>query len=536
MTTFALRTEDIPSDSLADFFVETRKDRQIIEEIKAPNPLLLEGSRGTGKSFLMKIAEAELNAAFDTDRILPVYLTFSESSLVQTSDDAQFLHWMLAKVSARILRAMRRRGLIERPRHAVSVLSGGDSDSSETEMEKIVEAYESSWRRRDVSVNSTAVPTIEDLKDAVEDICDELNIVRICLLFDEAAHVFRPEQQRAFFGMFRDLRSSFVSCNAAVYPGVTSYGPNFQLAHDATLRRIERDILDPHYVQYMEELVTRQSDDARVARAISTASKNFRALAFAAHGNPRILLKTVASAPNMRRSQVEEIFREYYRSAIWSEYSQIGDVYDGYRELIDWGRDFIENSVLSETKKKNDTRADASREESTCFFWIHRDAPAEVRKALGLLAYSGLVQKIDDGIRGTRSELGSRYSVQFGCLLALESNPVDACDVLASNLSVKRFTEFGARHTEFEEVRSQVPIVERKEIVEALRSQLERSIDVLDISQALKVRLEDAELLTLRDILEADEDQLEQKVHYVGEVRARIILNSAKAVILEYLM
>lgn len=532
----ALRTEDIDPQQIIRFFIETKKDRQIIQNLKSSNPILLEGSRGTGKSFLMRVAEKELSDDFNINKVLPVYLTFSASSLVQTSDDRQFLHWMLAKLSSRILRSLRKHGVAGRPDYAVDVLNGGRTGGSVSKMEELVAFYEDSWRGVDSKIDTAIIPSVEDLKDSIEDICEEHGISRICVLFDEAAHVFRPEQQRDFFNMFRDLRSSKVSCNAAVYPGVTSYGNSFQLAHDATLIRIERDILDGNYLDYMEELVVRQVDDERLVSSIKAAKKNFRALAFAAHGNPRILLKTISSASRMQRAQVDEVFRQFYRSTVWSEYTQIGEVYSGYSDLVDWGRDFIEKAVLLETKRKNDNRIDQTREESTCFFWIHRDAPLDVRKALGLLAYSGLVQKIDDGIRGTRSELGSRYAVQFGCLLALEANPVEACDVLAKNLSIKRFTEFGARRPEFEEVVNLVPIVEKEEIVDALKKQLNKSIDVLDISDAIKKRLEDAEYLTIRDVLNATESEIEQRVYYVGPQRAREIYNSAKTVIMEYLM
>src|SRR2546430_11908856 len=53
-----------------------------------------------------------------------------------------------------------------------------------------------------------------------------------------------PEQQRAFFTLFRDLRTAYLSCKAAIYPGVTAFGDTFQPAHDASMLVLDRDLLD----------------------------------------------------------------------------------------------------------------------------------------------------------------------------------------------------------------------------------------------------------------------------------------------------
>src|SRR5688500_3191013 len=103
---FYFRTEDIPSDELRALFVETKKDRDIIEQVKARTPVVLVGSRGVGKSFLLQVAEQELSAAFGQDRVLPVYASFNKSALLVTSDPLQFQHYMLARICSRLLRAL----------------------------------------------------------------------------------------------------------------------------------------------------------------------------------------------------------------------------------------------------------------------------------------------------------------------------------------------------------------------------------------------------------------------------------------------
>ena len=355
------------------------------------------------------------------------------------------------------------------------------------------------------------------------------------MLFDEAIHIFRPEQQRQFFTLFRDLRSPYISCNAAVYPGVTSYGDVFELTHDATRKRIDRDVLSRQYLEKMREIALKQADSA-LASAIEKNGQNFSVLAYAVSGNPRVLLKTIAQSGKLRSAETNDTIRGFYRSAIWTEYSGLATSYSGHRPLIDWGRNFIETVVLPETKLKNDRRQSEGVGESTCFFWIHRDAPEIVRHALRLLEYTGIVQRGDDGIRGTRSEIGTRYAVNLGCLLALESAPTSTSLEIVRNLSIKRFTEFGANHSAYHELLSYgLASLEPDNMLDILKQQLAKSIDCLDITEYQNEQLKNLGLTTVGHVLSAKEQDLVANIDYVGEKRARRIKNAADAAVLEYL-
>src|SRR6266566_8243935 len=98
------RTEDFRPDEVLDLFAESARDREIVDALKARNPIVLVGSRGVGKSFLMRVAEAELHRDFTSERIVPVYVSFTRSSLVQPRNSDTFQHWMLAKLCSRIIR------------------------------------------------------------------------------------------------------------------------------------------------------------------------------------------------------------------------------------------------------------------------------------------------------------------------------------------------------------------------------------------------------------------------------------------------
>lgn len=112
MTELLIRTEDIEDDEILDFYVETDRDREIVEKLKSRTPIILVGSRGVGKSFLMKVAQQQLTNNFDRERILPIYLTFRKSSLITDDKAGTFTCWMMSHICTSIIRQLRKHGLL----------------------------------------------------------------------------------------------------------------------------------------------------------------------------------------------------------------------------------------------------------------------------------------------------------------------------------------------------------------------------------------------------------------------------------------
>jgi hypothetical protein len=158
-----------------------------------------------------------------------------------------------------------------------------------------------------------------------------------------------------------------------------------------------------------------------------------------------------------------------------------------------------------------------------------------VRHALRLLEYTGIVQKGDDGIRGTRSEIGTRYAVNIGCLLALEATPAATAMDIIRNLSIKRFTEFGANHGAYQRLVESAPDYLEPDMLQILGEQLAKSIDCLDITRYQNEQLKALDLSTIGHVLQATEQDLMNNIYYVGHKRARRIKNAADAAVLEYL-
>lgn len=532
-TDFFIRTEEIKPEEILDYFVETEQDRSIVNALKSRNPVILVGSRGVGKSFLLRVAEAELLSSFEIDRVFPVYETFTKSSLLLSSDINKFQNWMIARICSRIIRSLAKKGFLSRMPSRYAILAGGTTTDllEKTRIEKISDAYETSWETPEAAIDTSSLPSVDNFKDAIEDICNELNINRITLFIDEAAHILLPEQQRQFFTLFRDLRSPYLTCNAAIYPGVTSFGETFQPAHDATMLILERDILSPKYVSNMREIVEKQADSNRLAN-IAKNGQNFAILAYASSGNPRILLKTVARAPKVNSFEVNDAIRGFYRTEMWSEHSDLAEKFSGHKAIVDWGRNFVESYVLPEIQKKN-VQYLSEDKKCTCFFWIHRDAPEPVKEALRLLCYTGIVSEHSRGIKATRAEIGTRYSVNLGCLFALERVPTSTAFDIARNLDPRRMTEYGFNHAAYYEIK-QIPQIKDIDMTTVLLSQLSKDINVLDITSWQKDSLRSLDINTIGDVVKATESKL-QKAYYVGEKRSRMMRNAAIAAVYEYL-
>jgi len=528
MSDFKIRTETIKPSKILDYFVETKDDRKIVDRLKSDVPIVLVGSRGVGKSFLLRVAEAELKRDISEKNVVPVYLSFTQGSVLQLTDEHDFYQWMLAKMCSALLRSIKKLGISV----PASLLAEKSGDEEDHYLSLLISEFEQTWKGNLKTIDTTDLPSIDDFKEAIEDICEESGIESINFFIDEAAHILRPSQQRQFFSLYRDVNSPYINCNAAVYPGVTSFGDNFQPIHDATFINLERDVSSAGYVEYMRNIVDKQADSNLLGKIAKNMS-NFSVLSYAANGNPRILLKTLTLAPSVSSREVNTVIKEFYKSEIWGEHTLLSDKYSGFKNFIDWGRNFVEDYILPEVKGKNDGYL-AGDKKTSRFFWIHRDAPETVKKALNLLCYTGIISLHTDAVKATRSEVGTRYSLNVGCLLSLENTPVSTGIPIVKNTTIKRMSEFGANHAAYTSLSPEITAFDDSIINQALEEQLAKSVDFLDLPNWLIETLKGLGLNEIKDVLNATEQKI-QEAYYVGKVRSRYIKNEATSAVFEYL-
>ncbi|MCU4188720.1 hypothetical protein M9Q43_06015 [Flavobacterium sp. HXWNR29] len=524
MSDFKLRTESIKDDEIINLAVKNANDKKIIKALKSPEPCLIEGSRGTGKSFLMKIAQIDIDNK--DDKLLSVFISFNISSLINTSDSLQFYHWMLAKTLRALLNKLRKKGLYISD-YSKSLLSNDSSEDEQTienNLKSIVELFENSYKNNK-SINISTLPDIEDVKEAIKEICEVNKLERVYFFFDEAAHVFRPEQQRQFFNLFKDLRSPFITCNAAIYPGVTHFGDSFEPIHDCIYEVLDRNISESDYLDYFKKMVFKQAD-LGLKKNINEQINLFNTLALSCGGNPRILLKTLQDMSKFNTSEANKVIKDFYRIKIWSEHTELGEKYKGHQILIDWGRDFLEKTVIPTI---------VLNEKSSIYFWVNKDVPEAVKESLRLLTYTGIIKKIDSSVR-SHGSLGVRYEVKYGCIISLDANPHNISNELFKIRSIRQFTAFGKNHSEYEKIQNlSASILEDDQYKASLESMLNKTIDVLSLTNFQKERLFSANINTIGDLYGLKESDLIEKIYNVGPSRARIMMNAANSELLEYI-
>jgi hypothetical protein len=532
---FFLRTESIKQDEILNLLVTNSHDESILSALSSPEPCLLEGSRGTGKSFLMKVSELYIGSQTE---LLAVFVSFNISSLLQTDDSLQFYHWMLAKALKALVNKLIKKGYLVSS-YSANLLSkdlNTDSETIEKSLSKIVKDFEDSYRSGENRISISNLPDIEDVKEAIENICQENNLARVYFFFDEAAHVFRPDQQRQFFNLFKDLRSPYITCNAAIYPGVTYFGASFEPTHDCIYKRIERDIRDPDYLNYFRQIVFKQANDG-LKKSIDENGQLFNTLALSCGGNPRILLRIIQGLEKFNSRSIDEAIKEFYRHQIWVEHTELGEKYRGHQHLIDWGRDFIEKYCIPAIEKYNEIRREKNEKNSTIYFWVHKDCPETVKESLRLLSYTSVLRKVESAVRASRSELGSRYEIKYGCILGLSRNPSKDSINIYGSLNTKHFPEFGKNHDAYRDIKDLASTIDNADAFKsALEDMLQKSIDVLQmLTPWQKDKLKQAGITTIEQLHQNTEDNLIEKIYQVGPTRARTMKNAATAELLEYL-
>ena len=359
------------------------------------------------------------------------------------------------------------------------------------------------------------------------------------LLFDEACHNFIPKQQQEFFTMFRNIRTPFICSKAAVYPGVSSYG-TFEVFHDAVVKRVEKNILADDYIEKMREIIKKQINE-ETYNNLARQGELLNALIWASTGNPRILLKSVYEASNqlhsLNKSNTNTKLKDFYRTQMWNEYTKLGDKFPKYKDIIEWGREFVENFLIPEIYKKNErSKNEDDYTKHSVFFIIHKDSPEIVKKALGILEYSGILTLKDEGYK-MHNGIYNRYQLNIGiaALGASESDLTSYISRITTNLSIKVLTEYGKESKAFEKANEIAKNINLDITGIDIETLLKKDIEILDISQFQKDNIRKVGFNTLSDILMSEESEL-KKAYLIGDTRARRIHNQAMNALLEYIM
>jgi hypothetical protein len=111
--------------------------------------------------------------------------------------------------------------------------------------------------------------------------------------------------------------------------------------------------------------------------------------------------------------------------------------------------------------------------------------------------------------------------------------PRDTGFQIAKRLGARRFAEYGPNHPSYRELLDVMPAFIEPDAFDVLQRQMEKDIEVLDITDWQKSELKKIGVVTIGGVLQADEHGL-QAIKYVGEKRSRRMFNAAVTAVLEY--
>ncbi|WP_419788310.1 hypothetical protein [Pseudodesulfovibrio sp.] len=567
------RAEDFTDDKFLECFSETKRERELIDRIKGPGAHILEGPRGVGKSTLFKKAELELDAAFVQNKELGVYVNFKAALLMETSTDEfgynPFLCWVVAKLldafykKSRALSAIPSSQIKDRYERLFDISTRGGENSIEDtirDLQALSNAATEEVRKEIISrLKERGVENytnVDFVSDFMREIAADNNISRVVFLFDEAAHTFNERQQETFFEFFKLLHGDIVSVKAAVYPGITSYGGNFEIGQDAIListSSIEENRAPARgqLIKHFRELLQKRLPPAKFRKFVDRGAA-LDTLILLSNGNPRMFLHTaskmLASKEISKRSALAAS-NDYVSKELVNYHLGLKKRLPRFASHIDLGMELVKGHLVPELQKKNEGKG-ANPKIQTVYFTIEELVPHKIKKALSLLEYSGYV--FDKSVvKISKRRQSRRYSLN----LAVAANDKIFHSIYSRNpakaikkLSIADYREFYASDDRFQQLVDENPAQEscpnghlrnadgdfcpicgaRFTINEVLKDLLNDPIQVLPMSDFLNERVYTVfSAETVGDVLKLTESQLQQ-AHMIGPVRSRMIINIAE--------
>ena len=412
------RTESLDNEYIKKYFID-RNDGKI-DRLLDCEQYLLEGSRGIGKTMLMKMAEITANSRFNTEGVLAVWVSFEESlrlERIQVSKNASvdpFLQWTMGKILLEILNRI----LLLKPacvdeldvrlkkifnkenqvnkisvyinqlRGYVDILEQGDISSNEE-----IEEQDISVELRRILDNPIS------FKNFILQLCSDVGIERVVLLFDEAAHVFSTQQQEKFFTLFKSLRDPKIACKAAVYPGITNYGKYFEKGQDAKEMMLSWYPNEKNDIDYIKKILREriQEYDVDYWNLLTRNTEVINWICICSNGNPRFAFHIIdnldMSKAFSKKTLTIQTLINCIRSAFdekWREFSTLENRMPKYKICIKEAEPFIKNIVQENLKNWNNNKREKQAKLSAGFF-VETSVYEKISGVFDVLAYANII-------------------------------------------------------------------------------------------------------------------------------------------------
>ncbi|MBK5502239.1 ORC-CDC6 family AAA ATPase [Peribacillus sp. TH14] len=257
---FQERAEKLEKSDIFNWMSLTEKDNQIIKKLLNNSTKLLIGPRGAGKSMLMKWA---YYSSLRESEILPIYVNFEKYLHIEpllynaSNGNSIFINWVLAKLVIETKFSLLECNQYDKTQfeELVSKYFGTTTDN----LKRLVYTLEGGVLGREKFNQIAQIEmSVGNVLEFISELIKLTGRQRAVLLLDDAAHAFSSELQKEFFELFRILKSRDVTAKAAVYPGLTTYSPYFNIGHDALFLEAGYSPSQNRYVEFCDELLRKR--------------------------------------------------------------------------------------------------------------------------------------------------------------------------------------------------------------------------------------------------------------------------------------
>ena len=561
----AARSEDLKISEVKKLAVVTEFERQILDSLEGAGAHLLQGARGVGKTTLLRFVEIELDARFDVERRLPVYVNFKTSTLLEgisAGEKNAFQIWVNTKILQALheklvsLKLLHSEELTDPYKRVFGISSVKQTESLLTEKLHLLQqlAFTKDGAGLISKLGEDFLARVYDpsyLREVIREVTKQFKLDRVIFLFDEAAHTFIPEQQEIFFEIFKLLHGGTVACKAAVYPTVTSYGRNFEIGQDAIVLSMDR--FEPagagkklYREQFREIIKKRLPVTSKKRKDIFSHGEILDLCIDVSSGNPRGFLHILTAALTQGFSEraLQLAIQEYVDRELLPYHQNLAKRLPKYAAHVRVGLELLRGYVIPEIRKKN--RRETKSSYQSAFFTISRDISPNLKLALDILCYSGiLISKGTVKIAGQKT--GHRYMVHLALLANERAFGGTRLKDAVSSISLTDYREFSSTDPNLESYLKELKASENvcskcsaqidvtakfcsqcgtpttvRSIIAGL---LDEPVASLSLSDRIVARVQ-ALFPKVGDVVQASREDV-MEIPYIKDVRSRIVKNAA---------
>ncbi len=482
-----MAAEEYSDQEFSDHHLFTATDETIIRRLIAAGPVLLRGPRGSGKSAYMLAAHQRIRKSEPS--VLSVYVSLRYFPLLYASAE-QYLDILIPFIAEQIQKEFH---------------------------EQLIQS----------ASNFKAISTLSELRSNLDDV-GVREKKRIVLLFDDVAHIGREISLSGFFGFFRTLSSSVISCKAAIYPGVTKFGTRFDFYNDATVVEAQRDERSSDFQEFFDALLKNHHPNV-YARADSKLLPQLgMLLGRTVLGNVRAfnaLCRHFATYQLISLQSFGDSLKWYSSSCLYPALDELETKLGSYVSLLNVARDLAE--IISK---------DCGRRKVNSMI-VHRDHVQRIGKVFEILEYTGFIAKREASRSLLKSGTGRgpRYVLSLGPLF--ENVPGSTMSYDLSH-SMTRVNVEKDELVEYEPLSIIKNLIYPEPTSETLLDVLKLSIDKLKTSNVIPYGLTDLMVNaltqggyeTVEDVVKVSVEKLDE-LPQIGEKKARRIRNAVEQAI-----